>query len=40
MKWFLLIFAAAIAIAIYTDNMGGAKDAAGNYNKILRGSPQ
>lgn len=40
MKWVLLIFAAAIAIAIYTDNMGGAQDAASNYNKILRGSPQ
>ena len=40
MKWVLLIFAAAIAIAIYTDNMGGAKDATSNYNKILRGTAE
>lgn len=36
MKWFLIILAVVIGIAIYTGNMGGAKDAAGNYNKILR----
>ncbi len=36
MKWFLIILAVVVAIAIYTGNMGGAKDAAGNYNKILR----
>lgn len=37
MKWFLILFALGIGIAIYTGNMGGAKDAAGNYNKIMRG---
>lgn len=37
MKWFIIILTVAIGIAIYTGNMGGAKDAAGNYNKILRG---
>ena len=36
MKWFLIILAVVVAIAIYTGNMGGAKDAAGNYNKIMR----
>ena len=36
MKWFIIILTIAIAIAIYTDNMGGAKDAAGNYNKIMK----
>lgn len=36
MKWFIIIITVAVAIAIYTGNMGGAKDAAGNYNKIMR----
>jgi hypothetical protein len=36
MKWFLIILAIAVAIAISTGYMGGAKDAAGNYNKIMR----
>ena len=36
MKWFIIIFAIGIGIAIYTGNMGGAKDAAGNYNKIMK----
>jgi len=36
MKWFIIILTVAIAIAIYTGNMGGAKDAAGNYNKVMR----
>ena len=40
MKWFLLIFAAAIAFAILTDNMGGAKNATANYNKLLRGTSE
>ena len=31
------VLAIIIAYAIYTGNMGGARDAAGNYNKILRG---
>ena len=36
MKWFLIILAVVIAIAIYTGNMGGARDATSNYNKLLR----
>ena len=36
MKWFIIILTIAIGIAIYTGNMGGAKDAAGNYNKIMK----
>lgn len=36
MKWFIIILAVVVGIAIYTGNMGGAKDAASNYNKILR----
>ena len=35
MKWFIIILTIAIGIAIYTGNMG-AKDAAGNYNKIMK----
>tara|TARA_B100001063_G_scaffold189085_1_gene179713 strand:- start:93 stop:212 length:120 start_codon:yes stop_codon:yes gene_type:complete len=35
-KWFIIILTVAVAIAIYTGNMGGAKDAASNYNKIMR----
>ena len=38
MKWVIIIFAIGIGIAIYTGNMGGAKDAASNYNKVLRPS--
>ena len=37
MKWIIFVLAIVIAYAIYTGNMGGARDAAGNYNKILRG---
>jgi heme A synthase len=37
MKWLILIFVVVIGYAIYTGNMGGARDAAGNYNKIMRG---
>ena len=36
MKWIISVLAIVIAYAIYTGNMGGARDAAGNYNKILR----
>ncbi len=35
MKWFLLIFILGIGYAIITGNMGGARDAASNYNKLL-----
>lgn len=37
MKWFLVIFALVIGIAIATGYMGGAKDATSNYNKVMRG---
>lgn len=39
MKWFIIILVIAVGIAIATGYMGGAKDAAGNYNKIMRGTP-
>ncbi len=39
MKWFILILALAIGYAIFTGNMGGARDAAGNYNKLLSSKP-
>lgn len=38
MKWFLILIAAAVIYAIYTGQMGGARDAASNYNTLLRGS--
>jgi heme A synthase len=37
MKWIIGILVIIVAYAIYTGNMGGARDAAGNYNKIMRG---
>ena len=37
MKWVILILVIIVGYAIYTDNMGGARDAASNYNKLLRG---
>lgn len=40
MKWFIIILAIAIGIAISTGYMGGAKDAASNYNKLLTGKQQ
>lgn len=38
MKWFLLILAVAVTVAIVNNYMGGARDAAANYNTLLRGS--
>ncbi len=38
MKWFILILIGLVGYAIYTNNMGGARAAAGNYNKLLHGS--
>jgi hypothetical protein len=38
MKWFLLILAVAVTFAIVNNYMGGARDAASNYNTLLRGS--
>jgi hypothetical protein len=37
MKWVIIIFAAILTIAIVTGYMGGAKQAAGNYGKVMRG---
>lgn len=37
MKWFILIFVVIIGYAILTGNMGGAKNATQNYNKLLTG---
>ncbi|ADG92084.1 hypothetical protein Arnit_0419 [Arcobacter nitrofigilis DSM 7299] len=37
MKWVIIIFAAIITFAIVTGYMGGAKEAAGNYGKVMRG---
>ncbi len=39
MKWFLLIVAIGVGFAILTNNMGGARDAAANYNKLLQTKP-
>lgn len=39
MKWFIIILTLIVAYAIYTGNMGGARDAASNYNKVLTGKP-
>ena len=36
MKWIIAILIIIVDYAIYTNNMGGARDAASNYNKILR----
>ena len=38
MKWIIIILIIIVGYAIYTDNMGGARDAASNYNKIMRGT--
>jgi len=37
-KWFLIALTIAIAIAICTGNMGGAKSATSNYQKVLMGN--
>jgi hypothetical protein len=37
MKWIIIILVLIVGYAIYSDNMGGARDAASNYNKIMRG---
>ena len=37
MKWFLIIFTIGIMYAIFTGNMGGAKKATQNYQKVLTG---
>ncbi len=39
MKWFIVLLVIGLGIAISTGYMGGAKDAAGNYNKVLTGKP-
>jgi hypothetical protein len=37
MKWFLIILTIVVAYAIYSGNMGGAKSATQNYQKVLTG---
>ena len=39
MKWVILIFVGIVVYAILTGNMGGARDAASNYNKLLQNKP-
>jgi len=39
MKWFILIFVLGVGYAILTNNMGGAREAAGNYSKLLSKQP-
>lgn len=39
MKWVILGFIAIIVVLIATDQMGGAREAAANYGKIMRGVP-
>ncbi len=34
MKWVIIIFVGVIGYMIYTGNMGGAKNATGNYVKV------
>lgn len=36
-KWIGIAIVAALVIMIATGNMGGAKSATGNYNKVMRG---
>jgi len=38
MKWFLIILTVVVGYAIYTGNMGGAKSATSNYQKVLLGN--
>ena len=39
MKWFFLILVIGVGYAILTGNMGGARDAGDNYNKLLSTKP-
>ncbi len=39
MKWFIIILALLVGYAISTGYMGGAQNAAANYNKLLTGKP-
>jgi len=36
-KWIGIAFVVVIGIMIATGNMGGAKNATGNYNKVMSG---
>ena len=38
-KWILIAIAIAVGFAIFSGNMGGARDATTNYNKLLTGKP-
>lgn len=37
MKIFIIVFTMIVLYAIYTGNMGGARDVMTNYNKLLTG---
>lgn len=37
MKWIIGVALIILAYAIYTGNMGGARDATVNYGKVMRG---
>ena len=39
MKYAIIIFILIILYAVLSDNMGGARDAASNYNKLLQNAP-
>lgn len=39
MKWILIAIVAFVIYMIATGNMGGARDATANYNKLLTGKP-
>ena len=39
MKLFIIVFSLVVGYAIFTGNMGGARDAAANYNKLLTSKP-
>ncbi len=39
MKYAFIIFFLIILYAVLSDNMGGAREAASNYNKLLQNAP-
>lgn len=39
MKWILLLVIGYVIYMVATGNMGGARDATANYNKLLTGKP-
>ena len=37
LKWIGIIFIGSLIYMVVTGNMGGAKEATGNYNQVMRG---